>query len=208
MLKLKYYIEKLLKDNDVFVSIGANDGVFVDEIFQFKLLNNKWKCFFIEPIKFNFEKLIENYRTHYPDNNFTYINKAINTYCGSGDLITVKKDDRYGLCSFFKPEDENTIKITVGCITIKKLIEDYDIIKNIDFLKIDAEGMDSEIVLQFFDLNIFPKIILFEHIGQNGKARSYNEVLKKINGNYTIIKDSIDIDYEKYNILLIKNEYV
>ena len=208
MLKLKYYIDKLMKDNDIFLSIGANDGIFVDEIFQFKLLNDKWKCFFIEPVRKTFDKLIENYTKHYPNNDFTYINKAINTYCGSGILVTLKKDDSYGMCSFSRPEDDNTVRIQVGCITIKKLIEDYESIDNIDFLKIDAEGMDSEIIIQFLDLNIFPKIILFEHIGQNGKARSYSEVLEKIKNTYTVIKDSIDIDYEKYNILLIKNQYV
>lgn len=209
MIVLKEYISKLMTDESIFVSIGANDGVFVDEIFQSKLLNQSWKCFFVEPVKETFDKLIINYNKYYPNNSFTFINKALNTYNGKGYLVTHKADDSMGMCSFFRQYNAiDTVQLAVDCITFKKLVEDYNI-TNIDFLKIDTEGMDYEIVVQCIQNNIFPKIILLEHILISDNTVSlYNDMLMNISVHYQLINDIPEYQYEESNILLIRKEYV
>lgn len=197
-----------MHDGSVFVSIGANDGVFVEETFQSNLLNVHWKSFFVEPVKETFDKLIANYTKYYPNNSFTFINKAINTYNGEAFLITNQADDSRGMCSFFRSESNETVKIPVSCITFSDLLNEYKIL-NIDFLKIDTEGMDYEIVAQCLKNNIFPKIILLEHIMINAHSvTTYQEMLNLINPYYTVIRDTPEYQYEEANILLIKNDYV
>ena len=194
--------------NSVLLSIGANDGVFVDELYRSNLLNAEWKCFFVEPVRDTFNKLINNYNKDYPNNSFVFINRAINTYDGTGFLVTNKVDYSMGMCSFFRPETDDTIKIPVVCTTIETLFKQYNIL-NIDFLKIDTEGMDYEIVAQCIKNNVFPKIILLEHICLNNDlVTTYDQMLSIIKPFYTIIEDIPEHQYEEANILLIDNNYV
>lgn len=197
-----------MKKKSVFVSIGANDGIFVDEIFQSNLLNIDWTSFFVEPVQETFNKLINNYNKHYPNNSFVFINKAINNYNGQGFLITERVDDSMGMCSFFRTESPSTIKIPVECITFSDLVKQYSI-NNIDLLKIDTEGMDYEIVAQCINSRIFPKIILLEDISiNNDSVIGYSAMLDIIKPYYSVIKDIPEYQYEESNILLIDNNYV
>lgn len=197
-----------MNDDSIFISIGANDGIFVEEMYHSNLINPKWKSFFIEPVPSTFEKLITNYNKLFPNNNFIFVNKAIHTYNGKGYLITSNADDSMGMCSFFRHPGPDSISTEVDCITFKELISSYDI-THIDCLKIDTEGMDYEIVSQCLSSNICPKIILLEHILLNNHGvTSYEDMLKKINGQYTLIKDTPEYQYEESNILLIHNQYV
>jgi FkbM family methyltransferase len=196
--------------NFVFVSIGANNGIFVDEVFQSKLLNINWDCYFIEPVKETFDSLIKNYDEHYPDNNFKYENYAIHVNEGDDFLVTNKVDDSRGMCSFFRNENENTERISVTKKTFKSFLLKNGINK-INFLKIDCEGMDYEIILQCFDNKIYPDIILYEDIsladGQKDIRSSIdlNEWVSKQN-EYVIISDIAEFQYEEANKLLLKKE--
>lgn len=208
MILLKKYIQDLLEDNSVFVSIGANDGVFVDEIFQSNLLNMNWTIYLIEPVYQTYQKLISNYNRYYPNNKFNFINIAINTYDGDGFLITNNNDDSFGLCSFFRAETTQSVKIPVICSTFKSFINKYQI-SNIDFLKIDTEGMDYEIVKQSLLSKIYPKIILLENIGiSNSSVTTFEDMIKQTQDNYVLIHDTPEFQYENDNLLLIRKEYV
>lgn len=208
MIKLKQYLLKIMQPESIFVSIGANDGIFVDEVFQSNLLDTSWRSFFVEPVKETFDKLINNYNRYYPNNSFVFINNAINTYNGDGFLVTNEIDDSRGMCSFFRQESSATTKIPVSCITFTELLNRYNI-SNIDFLKIDTEGMDYEIVAQCVHGNIFPKIILLEHILLNTHSvTTYEQMLNIIKPYYTIIHDTPEYQYEEANILLVHNNYV
>ena len=73
-----------------------------------------------------------------------------------------------GISSFNKDllltavEEEDILKEEVVCISLSDLIEQNDF-KSFDFLQIDAEGYDYEIIINFnFSLSK-PKIISFEH---------------------------------------------
>lgn len=211
MISLKKILHHINEDEDfTFVSIGANDGIFVDEVFQSKLLNPNWKCFFIEPVKETFDRLVKNYEEHYPNNNFIYENYAIHNEDGEGYLVTNKIDDSRGMCSFFRKESDITEKFKVIKKTFKSFITKNNINK-INFLKIDCEGMDNEIILQCFECGIFPDLILFEDISldiSNSSIRDINDLVKELNkrSDYVLIDDVPEYQYEESNKLIIKKE--
>lgn len=208
-------LKKLIKhignnENFTFVSIGANDGIFVDEVFQSNLLDVNWNCYFIEPVKETYDRLVNNYNEHYPNNNFVYENYAIHNEDGEGYLVTNKVDDSRGMCSFFRDENEHTEKIKVDKKTLKHFISKNKI-ENINFLKIDCEGMDSEIILQCFDNGILPDLILFEDISLNLDGTSIRSIVDLINvidngDEYVIIEDIPEHQYEESNKLIVKKE--
>lgn len=211
MIKLKKILNGIGNEKDfVFVSIGANDGIFVDEIFQSNLLNINWSGIFVEPVKERFDLLVENYKSHYPNNKFQYENSAIHIESGDDFLITYVDDDSRGLCSFFRVENEFSERIPVKKITFLDLIKKYNI-KKINFLKIDCEGMDSEIILQSLDNNIIPDLILFENINlpkMNEKVRNFDNLVKRLDDfdNLIILDDTPEFQYEESNKLLIKKD--
>jgi FkbM family methyltransferase len=211
MIKLKKILNGIGNEKDfVFVSIGANDGIFVDEIFQSNLLNINWSGIFVEPVKEKFDLLVENYKFHYPNNKFQYENSAIHIESGDDFLITQVDDDSRGLCSFFRVENEFSERIPVKKITFLDLIKKYNI-KKINFLKIDCEGMDSEIILQSLDNNIIPDLILFENINLpilNEKVRNFDNLVKRLDDfdNLIILDDIPEFQYEESNKLLIKKD--
>jgi FkbM family methyltransferase len=211
MKKLKKILSNISNVDDfTFVSVGANNGIFVDEVFQSNLLNINWVCYFIEPVNETYNSLIKNYEEHYPNNKFTYENYAIHINEGEDFLVTNKIDDSMGMCSFFREENENTIKIKINKKTFKSFIKKNNITK-IDFLKIDCEGMDYEIILQCFDNNIFPDIILYEDIslGVNQLGvRGLSNLVNWVNNqnDYLILSDIAEFQYEEDNKLLIKKK--
>ncbi len=211
MIKLKKILSHITNDeNFTFVSIGANDGMFVDEIFISNLLNINWNSLFVEPVKERFDLLITNYEKYYPNNRFKYENSAIHIQRGEDYLITPKDDDSRGLCSFFRQDSEYADKIPVIKITFKDLIDKYEINK-INFLKIDCEGMDYEIILQAFDNNIIPDLILFEDVNlpiTNSNVRKYSDLVDRIENmdNLIIINDIPEAQYEESNKLIIKKD--
>lgn len=211
MIKLKKILNNITnEENFVFVSIGANDGIFVDEVFLSNLLNVNWLSLFVEPVKERFDLLIKNYEKHYPNNNFKYENSAIHIERGEDFLITPKNDDSRGLCSFFRQDSEYADKIPVTKITFKDLIEKYNL-KKINFLKIDCEGMDYEIILQSLDNNIIPDLILFEDVNlpiNKKNIRGYSDLVGRIESmdDLILINDIAEAQYEEGNKLIIKKE--
>jgi hypothetical protein len=211
MIKLNKIIKNIgEKDNFVFVSVGANNGIFVDEVFQSNLLNINWDCYFIEPVKETFDSLIKNYNEHYPNNNFKYGNYAIHVNEGEDFLVTNKVDDSRGMCSFFRDENEHTERLHITKKTFKSFLTENNISK-IDFLKIDCEGMDYEIILQCFDNNVYPDLILFEEISLNvnqNTIRNCSDLYNWVSNQdaYVIISDIPEFQYEESNKLLLKKE--
>ena len=211
MKKLKNIIQNIgNKENFTFVSAGANNGIFVDEVFQSKLLNINWNCYFIEPVKETFEMLVKNYSEHYPNNQFAYDNCAIHISEGEDYLVTNKIDDSRGMCSFFRDETNDTERIKVNKKTFKSFVSKHQRSK-IDFLKIDCEGMDYEIILQCLDLGIYPDVILFEDIVLNlegTNVRGMSDLINKLDkiDDYILIDDFPEFQYEESNKLIIKKE--
>lgn len=109
-----------------------------------------WNGIMVEPIPKYFKRLVGS--STYP--NIYYINAAIDWNDGERIMYTASKEDieklpyTVGMSSFFSKPDILSEKVTVRTVTLKNVFEMCGV-THIDFLKIDAEGYDSEIVKMF-----------------------------------------------------------
>jgi FkbM family methyltransferase len=165
--------KKTEKQATFFVQIGANDGVADDPIKTF-IKENHWQGLMVEPIAYLFERLKQNYR----DFPIQFENSAIASQTGTqifyrttqsanlpiwhemiGSLkqeILQKHQKDFAELGKFLIEEE------VKCLTFNDLKEKYKLSK-IDFILIDTEGSDAEI-LQTIDLQeLKTEMVIFEH---------------------------------------------
>ena len=156
------------------IQIGANDGLRFDTLNAY-IKKYKIKSLLVEPIKENFDELRNNYKGY---DNIIFENSAISVNNDISYLFKVnpKKLKNYsgdhfvGITSFDKKhllkhgvKKKDIIKEKVKSICINDLIIKYGINK-FDLLFIDAEGYDSEIVIDFFKASLIRPIIIFEYL--------------------------------------------
>lgn len=213
MKKLIEIVNKLQSlKSPVCISIGANDGMFVDELHHHNLIKPHWKCYFVEPVEETFSKLQENMNNMFPNNEFVYENSAIHINEGEGILVTATEDDSNGMCSFFRQQTAFSKTFVVNKITFKTFLAKHNLC-HADILKVDCEGMDYEIILQAFECGIRPAVVLFEDIDlgiTDKKIRGKAEFLKQISQykEFTLVQDEAKYEFERNNLLLIHENYV
>lgn len=160
-----------------FIQIGANDGVKNDPIHHY-IVSNKWEGILLEPQPHIFEKLKKNYQAY--TNRLNFENAALGKTSGQVKLYYVKESDDLpdwigGIASFShahikkhlnslgKNPSEFLVEMNVPCLTVTDLMTKYKL-HNLDLLQIDAEGFDFEIIKLFFEADILPALINFEHV--------------------------------------------
>lgn len=177
---------KSLKDNLIFIEIGANDGMWDDPIYKF-IRRDHWKGILIEPQKIAFERLRQNY-TRLKDLKFE--NVAIDNTIGKRVLYKISFSNASwatGISSFIKndilklieagyiekmartenvklPADKNDwiSEEIVEVDTIEHIIHKYSLSK-VDLIMIDAEGYDFEIIKSIPFHRLHPTVIIFEN---------------------------------------------
>jgi FkbM family methyltransferase len=182
--------------NGFFIDIGAHDGVTINNTLYFEKYNN-WSGINIEPIKKVYDKLVVNRP------NSININCAISNNDGTAEFLS---NDGYtemlsGLKDNFDPrhlerlqKENNQMGSTTQTITVitKKLetiCDEYNI-NHINYLSIDVEGAEFEVIKSINFDKIFIDIIEFEnnYDDTSGPIIQYLE-----NKNYIIIHKSLDI---------------
>lgn len=144
---LKYFGGK----KGTFLDIGANDGVTLSNTRRLAELG--WHGVFVEPSPTAFKKLKENYARK---TGFYFYNFALGTSNGkrkfwdSGPHIG---NGDHGLLSTMNPsekerwKDQQYTEIEVQCFRWKTFLNRLSI-KEFDFISVDAEGEDYEILRQ------------------------------------------------------------
>lgn len=153
------------------VQVGANEGMFEyakpdgkDFVFELLKENPQWSALLIEPIPEIFERLKANYVKH--DNELHFLNCAITNNVERRVLTVVGRDGKSSTLIEGFRDDRAKEHIQVDCLPLK-LACDSASFDDIDFLKVDAEGYDEEIVQQA--LSDFPKagpprIVMWEQL--------------------------------------------
>jgi FkbM family methyltransferase len=184
-------------NNGFYMDVGAHDGVFINNTLYFEK-NHDWHGINIEANPNLFMELIKNR----PNNNIN-INCAVCNEDGTSEFLcnTGYTDGLSGLTKTYDPRHmsrlnrENRIhKSTTSRIqVITKRIEticDENNIKHINYLSIDVEGAEMEVIASINFDKVFIDVIGFEN-NYNDKSVEIIEYLK--GKSYKVLKHYTDI---------------
>jgi FkbM family methyltransferase len=182
--------------NGFYVDVGAHDGISINNTLYFEK-NNNWTGINIEPIKSVFNKLVSN-RPNNINLNYAVCNNNGETefLCNTGATEMIS-----GIKSSFDPrhfqrlQNENKqMGSTTEVIKVntKKLetIFDENNISHINYLSIDVEGAEFEVIKSINFDKVFIDVIEFEN---NYDDLSIPIIKYLENKNYIIIHRSLDI---------------
>lgn len=168
--KLEKYVNY---DKGFFVELGANDGITQSNSFYFELKRN-WRGVLVEPSPHNF-LLCKKIRSK---KNYIYCNACVGfdfkgkyvdikysnlmSISNNLDLDLLSKKDHIKNSIQHLNENEEVFQFGSMAVTLNTLLEKSNAPKIIDFLSLDVEGAELE-VLKGIDFNLFSfKYILIE----------------------------------------------
>jgi FkbM family methyltransferase len=184
------------KKKGFFIEIGASDGIKFSNTF---LLEKKydWKGICVEPIPKNYKLLCEN-RT-----NSLCCDKAV---YNTSNLEVTFDIAQYDLLSGISNNidchknavNKNKTQITVQTISLNDLLDNYNAPNFIDYLSLDTEGSELEILKTFnFEKYKFG-LIDVEHNYVEPRRTEIRKLL--IDNNYVYIRENKFDDCYKYNL--------
>ena len=189
---VKYYKEK---QNGFFVEIGASDGIkFSNTLLLEKKYN--WKGICVEPIPKNYQLLCKNRP------NSICCDKAV---YNTTDMDVVFDIANYDLLSGISSNidchkievDKKKTQITVKTITLNDLLDYYNAPLFIDYLSLDTEGSELEI-LKNVNFNKYKfGLIDVEHNYVEPRRTEIRKLLTS--NNYIYIKENKFDDCYKYS---------
>jgi len=182
--KIKFNNYNKEDNNWNLLKIGAFTGNCDNSFIPKKYMKN----ILVEPVKEYFEDLKYNYQNYFPNYTVEYVNKAISNSNGVTTIYyptDTSKISWIEQCSSVSKEhilqhgyDSIIKECKVEKITLNKLVSQYNI-KKLDFLVIDTEGHDYEILMNYdFEL-LKPKYIQFEYIHMDG-YKTWNRNYKNL----------------------------
>jgi FkbM family methyltransferase len=182
---MKYYIE-----------IGTCDfDTFTGEV----LSDNQWTGIAVEPIKQYFDNIPKREQTYYE--NSAIVDDSSKSTVTMYSIQNPDQPWKKGISSLFPNHKDVKIHqmhssytpIEVPCLTFKSLLQKYNITQQLDFLKVDTEGFDINIVnqvLNFYNGIDLPKKIMFEH--KHSRRIHIDPLLKRLAPFYSITKQKHD----------------
>ena len=191
----------------IFVDVGAHDGITINNTLYFSKYNN-WSGINIEPIKKVYDKLVIN-RPNNINLNCAVCNKDGETefLCNTGytEMISGLKDN-FDPRHLQRLEFENrqmgstTEIIKVATKTLETIFEENNI-RYVNYLSIDVEGAEFEVIKSINFDKVFIDVIGFEN--------NYDDISVPIvkyleNKNYIVNHKSLDIIMINKNSIFYK----
>ena len=157
--EVKYCLQLLKKEPQIFIDIGANIGSYTDQIIK---NHPDVVCHLFEPSKTNYKKL----KIKYQQKNIFINRKAIADVSGESYLYSDKPGSELG--SLTKRDLDEfkinfNVKEKVDLIRFDEYWNNFKIV--IDYVKIDVEGHELDVLKGFGDLIYKTKLIQFEFGG-------------------------------------------
>lgn len=180
------------KEPFVFIQVGANDGVSFDFLFDF-LSKRDAEGIVIEPVKEYFEELVSNFK--YTDKVIA-VNRAVHPSETEINIYKIKPSAMHKYPDWVKgiasldadhhlksnTDKSDIISEVVKAEPFNTIVKQNPLSKKLDYLQIDTEGFDFE-VLKMVDFSLIqPSIIKFEsvNLSPSDKAKA-NDLLKRNN---------------------------
>jgi len=165
---LETYVFKGYK-NGFYVDVGAHDGISINNTLYFEK-NNNWRGINIEPIKHIYDRLVKN-RPNNVNLNCAVCNNDGETdfLCNIGytEMISGIKDN-FDMRHLDRLQRENiqygsvTEVIKVETKKLETILHEYDI-SHINYLSIDVEGAEFEVIKSINFDKVFIDVIGFEN---------------------------------------------
>lgn len=182
--------------NGFYVDVGAHDGLSFNNTFYFEKYNN-WTGINIEPIKTVFDKLISN-RPNNININCAVCNNDGETefLCnvGATEMLSGIKDN-FDVRHLKRLELENnqygstTDVIKVNTKKLETILSDHNI-SHINYLSIDVEGAEFEVIKSINFDKVFIDVIGFE----NNYSDISEPIIKYLENNgFKLIQNFVDI---------------
>ncbi len=195
-----------------FIQIGANDGISFDFLYDF-VIKRKTEGIAIEPVLEYYTDLVENYK-NYPE--IIKVNKAVHPIEKKAFIYKINPTAKHkypdwvkGIASF-DPEHHKKTNIATNDIIAEEVLADtlMNIVQDnygqnyVDYLQIDTEGFDYE-VLKMIDFSFFkPLIIKYESINLKEEVKK-DSILLLLNQGYYVFNelgDTIAVNLKKIKI--------
>lgn len=154
------------KANPVIIDCGSNIGL---SVIYFKMLYPSAKVYAFEPDPKAFLALSNNLKT-FGYNDVQIHNKAVWTTDGE---VSFFREGSWGGSIVEDVKGDNVIN--VGCVSLKKYL-----IENIDFLKIDIEGAETEVIKDCMNEIKNVKNIFIEYHSEANKPQTLSDLLSII----------------------------
>ncbi len=211
---LRPILESNFKKTFKFVQVGANDGKSFDYLYDFVTVRESVGLV-IEPISQYFKELKKNYRDY---QNIRCLNVAIHATFHQVGVFKINPEFEYlypdwvrGSASFnsthltncvAKVNFDHLVEERVEAKNISKILEENSFTVNLDYLQIDTEGYDYEVLKQI-DFNIFkPSIIRYEFVNLTEEEKDKSKNLLKAYNYYLFDEgsDKIAINVNKVKL--------
>jgi len=169
-----------IKEGDTVVDVGANIGIFT--ILASKLVGNEGRVYAIEPDKENYELLRKNLELN-KIKNVRSFNIALGKKNEKRKLFKSKENP--GAHSFYPIKNSSEFKI-IDVISFDNLIKKNKI-KKINFLKMDCEGAEYEILFNLSENNLknIKNISMEVH---NTKEKKFLDMIAFLEKNKFVVK--------------------
>ena len=190
---LKVLLHYKLKKDGYFLEIGASDGVKFSNTYLLEQKYN-WSGICVEPIKDDYNKLVNN-RTCHCSNMAVYSNSGEELEFNIYEFNLLSGLNKHINTVFnYHPIKE---KVIVETITLNDLLEKYNAPSFIEYMSLDTEGSEYEI-LSVFDFTKYKfGLIHIEHNSEEPKRQLIRDLLFK-NG-YTYIGEFKQDDFYCYS---------
>ncbi|MBD0258347.1 MAG: FkbM family methyltransferase [Cytophagales bacterium] len=186
--------------NLFFIQIGSNDGKTNDPIHEF-IKGYNWKGILVEPVEYLFNRLLTTYAGCAE---MRFENLAINARKGTRRFYQLKATtdpDVPSWSSLLGSFRKSVVLKNIGsapglkkylfsekvnCISFKSLLRKHGVTK-IDFLHIDTEGYDYEVIKSIPFRELKPQLILFEHLHLT--RTEYDKCIRLLHRNHYSVTD-------------------
>ncbi len=182
----KYLVKNIFKGykNGFFMDVGAHDGITFNNTMYFEL-NHNWQGINIEPIKEVYDKLQQNRPKSINLNcAVSDVNGTAKFICNTGytEMLSGLKN-QYDARHYDRLNKEidqmggTTEEIVVNTKTMESICDEHNI-KNINYLSIDVEGAELNVVKSINFSKVFIDVISFEN-NYNDVSAPILELLKE-----------------------------
>lgn len=193
-------LERLFKNfkRGFYIDIGAYDPVRFSN--TYRLYNSGWHGINVEPNKKTFKRFLK-YRKRDINLNIAVSNKKLLSFykfeeepLNTTSLTTVKLRKKQGY--------DYISKETVKCLTLNQIFLKFKKKDRIDFLNIDTEGTELEILKTNNWKKFRPKVIFCEILNQNIKT-----VLKHKTSKYLTSKGYVIFAKLYHNVIFVEKKF-